>query len=405
MQSLADIEKHRHDFWNIKEIPFPDVPPYDAARVAHFFVGRDAEYQVARNRLYRGENILLRGTWGIGKTAFILSSLHRLQQEAKGQQKRLRGVHIRDFRGGKASELYANMSAGLKRTAGRGWPNWLRWMRPSEVGINVLAFEATWGVGKSEETRVVQELYDLFERARRKGQKLVIAIDDLDKTGTGQADITAMLRDALNVLRDERCAFILTGRAITRMDDMEISHLGIVSEIISLKPLSGDELYQAAVCQLNLVRCDGRDDVFPFEDDVIKEIAKKSAGIPRVFYRLCKRTLDSAAARSYKSINMSAFNICYGDFQDDISISVPPEVKRILYYALQRNGFVISSKDETLDEVLPLVGASTVYDLVPHLDALVKADYMVRVERPDGISYEIAPGTEKAAEEGQKVKG
>lgn len=61
-----------------------------------------------------------------------------------------------------------------------------------------------------------------------------------------------MLRDALHILRDRRCGFILTGRAITRLDDLEISQLGVVNEIISLKPLSDDELRQTAVRQLNL---------------------------------------------------------------------------------------------------------------------------------------------------------
>jgi hypothetical protein len=83
---------------------------------------------------------------------------------------------------------------------------------------------------------------------------------------------------------------------------------------------------------------------------------------------------------------------------------MPPDIKRILYYALRQNGFLISSKEETLDEVLPLVGATTVYDLVPYLDSLAQADFMIRIERPEGIRYEIAPGTERAAEEGGQLK-
>jgi hypothetical protein len=54
--------------------------------------------------------------------------------------------------------------------------------------------------------------------------------------------------------------------------------------------------------------------------------------------------------------------------------------------------------------VLPLVGAATVYDLLPYLDQLTRADFMIRTEGPEGIKYKIAPGTEQAAEEGKKVK-
>lgn len=147
-----------------------------------------------------------------------------------------------------------------------------------------------------------------------------------------------------------------------------------------------------------------REDAFPFSDEVITEMARKSVGIPRVFYRLCKNTLDLAAGRGFKFIGRNEFDACYREFQDDLSVQIPPDVKRILYYALRRNGFLVSSKEETLEEVLPLVGAATVYDLVPYLDRLVQADYMVRVERLEGIRYDLAPGTEQAAEEGEQIK-
>jgi hypothetical protein len=123
------------------------------------------------------------------------------------------------------------------------------------------------------------------------------------------------------------------------------------------------------------VRRKSRDDVFPFSDEVVGEIARKSVGIPRVFHRLCRKTIE-----------------------------IPPDLKRILYYAFHQNGFLISSKEETLEEVLPLVGVTTVYDLVPYLDSLAQADFMIRIERPEGIRYEIAPGTERAAEEGGQLK-
>lgn len=400
MKSLAEDEKIKREVWGLKEIPFPDVPPNDPAQVARFFVGRDEEYAKARTYLYRGENVLVRGTWGIGKTAFMLATLHRLQQEAQGQEKSVRSVYIKEFRGGPVVEFYQVVLHGLRSVMPISFWDRLWGLRPQELGVKVLSvLEAKWKT-EEQESAVLDQIDSLFQRGERERRQVVVAVDDLDKTTLQQGTINAMLRDALHILRNRRCGFILTGRAITRLDDLEISQLGVVSEIIPLKPLSDDELRQTAVRQLNLVRNQPCEDTFPFNDEVITEMARKSVGIPRVFYRLCKKTLDIAARLGYEVIGRDEFDVCYREFQDDLSVQIPPDVKRILYYALRRNGFLISSKEETLEEVLPLVGATTVYDLVPYLDRLVRADYMVRVERPEGIRYNIAPGTERAAEEG-----
>jgi len=402
MKTLAEIEKLQRNNWGLRDISFPDVPPDDPALVSRFFVGRDNEYARLRNRLYRGENVLVRGTWGIGKTALILATLYRLQQEVEGQTTSIRPTYIKEFRGGQASELYAVVHMGLRASAQKSAWFWLKWLLPSQVGVKIIAVEAKWEP-KRPEALILQELESILNRAKQRNCRLVVAIDDLDKTALQQGSIITMLKDSLNFLRDARCSFVLTGRAITQLDDLEISQLGVVSDIIELKPLNGEDLRQAAIRQLNLVRFKSRDDAFPFHDQVIKEIAKKSVGIPRVFYRLCKKTLDIAAMHGYKVIDISAFNVCYQAFQNDLGVIIPPDVKRILYYALQRNGLEVSSKDETLEEVLPLFGAASVYDLLPHLDRLVRQDYMMRVERPEGIKYEISPGTEHAAEDGKNL--
>lgn len=400
MKSLADEEKIWHEAWGLKEIPFPDVPPIDPAQVARFFVGRDEEYARVRTHLYRGENVLVRGTWGIGKTAFILATLHRLQEEARGQKKAVRCVYIKEFRGGVVAEFYNVVLHGFRRVVRTSFWERLWRLRPQEMGVKVLSVEATWRV-EEQAIATLDEIESLLKRAERKRWQLVVAVDDLDKTALQQGTINTMLRDALHILRDRRCGFVLTGRAITRLDDLEFSQLGIVDTIIPLKPLSDEELCQIAVRQLNLVRNRLREDALPFSNEVVTEMAKKSFGVPRVFCRLCKKTLDIAARHGYESIGRNEFDICYREYQDDMSIQMPPDIKRVLYYALQRKGFLVSSKEVTLEEVLPLVGATTVYDLVPYLDRLVQADYMVRVQRPEGIRYDIAPGTERAAEEGR----
>lgn len=376
------------------------MPPDDPAQVARFFVGRDEEYVRARTCLYRGENVLLRGTWGIGKTAFILDTLYRLQEEARGLGDTILYVLIKEFRGDSVGTFYNAVLKALRHVMPESS---LEKLRPKNVKLKAHVIEANWDTEKPEKD-VTDKIDSLFKQAEQKQQRLIVAVDDLDKVPYQQGSINAMLRDAMHVLRDRRCGFILTGRAITKFDDMEISQLGVVNEIIALKPLNNDELHQVAIRQLNLVRNEPRDDAFPFNDEVISEMAKRSVGIPRVFHRLCKNTLDIAARHGYEVIGSDEFGKCYKEFQHDQSIQMPPEVKRILYYALDKKGFLVSSKEETLEDVLPLVGAATIYDLLPYLDRLTHDDFMIRTEGPEGISYKIAPGTERAAEEGKHIK-
>jgi Cdc6-like AAA superfamily ATPase len=401
LKSLAEEEKIRREVWGLKEIPFPDVPPDDPTQVARFFVGRDEEYVRARTCLYRGENVLVRGTWGIGKTAFILDAMYRLQEEAQGLGDTILYVLIKDFRGGSVDMFYNAVHKALTHVMPESS---LKKLRPKDVKLKAHVIEAKWDTEKPEKD-VTDKIDSLLKQAEQKQQKLIVAVDDMDKVSHKQGSINAMLRDAMHVLRDRRCGFILTGRALTKFDDMEISQLGVVNEIIALKPLKNDELHEVAVRQLNLVRNKSRDDAFPFSDEVVTEMAKRSLGIPRVFYRICKKTLDIAVRHGYKDIGRKEFDVCYKEFQHDQSVHMPPEIKHILYHALDKKGFLVSSKEETLEEVLPLVGAATVYDLIPYLDRLTQDDLMIRTEGPEGkIKYEIAPGTEQAAEEGKKVK-
>jgi Cdc6-like AAA superfamily ATPase len=399
--TLTQQDRIQQQVWCVSEIPFPDVPPNDPAKVARFFVGREEEFNRARTALARGENVLLRGTWGIGKTAFILSSLYRLKGESS-RRRTLECVYVKDFRGGSSAEFYEVLRRALGRSGQTPlWRKVTGWMRPSELKVKIYAVvEATYKPGSGNLT---EQLTGIFERAERRNRLLVVAVDDLDKTSQQQGILNTMLRDAINILRDRRCAFLITGRAITKFDDMEISSLGVVNEIIPMKPLSAAELREAAIRQLNLVRKEPLDSTFPFDNDVIESMAAKSFGIPRIFYRLCKKSLDFALLHGHETIGLTQMAACYQHLQDDLSVQMPPDVKRILYYALKRNGFLVSSKYESLEEVLPLVGATTVYDLVPYLDGLVRAEFMLRIETTEGFQYRIAPGTERAAEEGGKI--
>jgi hypothetical protein len=53
--------------WDLGENPFHATPPDDPKLLAQIFYGRDQELDVAIPTLYEGNNILVRGTWGLVK--------------------------------------------------------------------------------------------------------------------------------------------------------------------------------------------------------------------------------------------------------------------------------------------------------------------------------------------------
>lgn len=414
--------------WGLERIPFRDVPPADPAELMRYFVGREEEIEIAVPLLYDGRNILVQGIRSIGKTAFILATLYRLQQDARAQCTHVLPIHITEFRGGEAEAFYRVVLYGLARgmaAQNRRARNVLRALVGEETvrgykgamkaGLGFHAFtaaEAEIGVELEREAsrtlrigHTLHFLNELLEEVQKKNWRVVIALDDLDKV-VDQKAVKEMLHDVLNLLRDERCAFILTGRPITIFEDIDFMSLRVVSEIFTLKLLTKEQLCKIAVRQLNTVRKEPRDDAFPISDEVLDEIAEKAMGLPGLFNRICERVLRFAVRQGYRCIGRKEFSESYAYLQADISLQTPPEIKRVLYHALQRGrdqGFLIS-KEADLDDVFSTLGVHTIYELLPYLDRLVENALMVRLEKEGEIRYVIAPGAERAAEEGGRVR-
>lgn len=77
-----------------RRLPFDSQPPLDDPRaLSRFFEGRDEEMERAVRTVFYGQNLMVRGSWGIGKTAFILSLLQRLSREVEEDRGRLLAVY------------------------------------------------------------------------------------------------------------------------------------------------------------------------------------------------------------------------------------------------------------------------------------------------------------------------
>lgn len=419
--------------WDLEDIPPFRGVPGSIKELMQVFVDREDAMKTAKYILSIGENILVRGMSGMGKTAFIMATLDQMEQQGDVLGRPVLPIHIRQFTGGTREDFYRVVLYGLAKQLGP------RYKRAREIlhaltgeqitkgrsrglsgsiEVQVPQLFAAKGGGEigSEESRVlriddpthfVDELLDTAIK-KMKYHRVIIAADDLEKN-PNQGSIKAMFESALDLLRDNRCGFILTGRRLTILQDVyhSSSGLDIYNEEIPLNPLSSDELRLIAVRTLNLVRPHPDEaSTHPFAESVVETMASKTFGIPRQFILLCGAILRLAFLNCENEITPEVFERLFEDYQDELKDSdVPPDIRRILYLGLQQGGFSIS-KDAELDKVFEIIGITTLRQFIDFADNLVQQDLLQRFTDDCGeVLYRLAPGIEKLALSGAPTDG
>lgn len=427
-QDILSTKAHHLNSWGLRDSPpFRGVPSQDIGELMRVFVDRDQEIRRAILTLHDGENILVRGMTGIGKTAFIMATLYQMEREADALGQPVLPIHIRQFAGGIREDLYRVVLYALARQLAP------RYKRAREIvraltgeqiargrsrglsaGIEVQVpqlFAAKGGgeVGRDESQvlkiehpeHFVDELLDL---ANKKHRCVIIAIDDMERC-PNQGTIKAMLESSLDLIRDKRCAFILTGRTLTILEDVYASGLDIFNETIPLKPLSSHQLRLIAIRTLNLVRHHPDEtSVCPFTNEVIEAIASKSFGIPRQFILLCGKMLKLAIESGDQELTPQVFEKLFEQYQDELADSdIPSDIRRILYLGLQQGGFSVSKHAE-LDYVFDVLGITTLRQFIDFADNLVQQDLLQRFKDDRGeVLYRLVPGVEKLAASGGEL--
>jgi len=428
-RNILSMKAHLLQTWGLRDSPpFRGVPSGDVERLMQVFVNRDEEIQRAILTLDDGENILVRGMTGIGKTAFIMATLYEMEREANALGQPVLPIHIRQFAGGSREEFYRVVLYAIAKQLGP------RYKRAREIvraltgeqitrgrsrglsaGIEVQVpqlFTAKGGgeIGRDESQvlriehpeHFVDEL--LNAALKKKYRRVIIAVDDIERC-PNQGTIKTMLESTLDLIRDKRCAFILTGRTLTILEDVYATGLDIFNETIPLKPLSPDQLRLIAIHTLNLVRHHPDEtSVYPFTDGVIDMIASKSFGIPRQFILLCGKMLKLAVESGDQELTPQVFERLFEQYQDELADSdMLPDIRRILYLGLQQGGFSISKHAE-LDQVFEILGITTLHQFVDFADNLVQQDLLQRFKDDRGeVLYRLVPGVEKLAASGAEL--
>jgi hypothetical protein len=408
--------------WGLKQAPpFSDVPPKDdPKRLARLFTGRREELDRVILPLLDGRNVLVRGIWGVGKTTFILQTLHELSYQTGLLKERLLPIYIDNFKGGTLAEFHRLILFALataladKDEEARALVEAMRGVSVShkrtkaiqgkfEVNLYTVASlggEAGMETGTEKQMGLDNPEYwveELLKRAHKRFQHIVIAVDDLDKADPHPdkfLQVRTMFDGALPILRSDKCAFILTGRTLTVAQDIYGAVLGIFHRQLQLPVLKLEVLREIAIKTFNLARQEERADAYPFSDEAIAELAAKSYGIPRQFNLNCADVLEAAVRLGYETLDPEAFALCFADVQATISADVEAQVRQLLYVAQKHGGF---SQDNR--RALEELNWGDFLEVLPLLDYLVQRDLMVRQDYTGGMRFVISPRAEKAAQQ------
>jgi hypothetical protein len=379
--------------------------------LSRVFYGRQHELDLALPALYEGRNVLVRGLWGVGKTAFILYLLHRLQQETAALGERMLILYVGRFPGQTSEALYralllplSEMLAGAEPEARRVW-NVLSGLQithsrqlqvEGKVDLQLVSLGGSWERGK-EEGWQLQNVYTVLLRlldiAQKQYERVIVAVDDLDKKEP--RGVQDLLDDATDLLRrgQGKRGFLLTGRFTPALQDVSGQMLGLFSEAITLPRMSTDELFHIAVNCLNIARERPSSEVAPFTAEVISQIAEYAYHIPRQFNLICEKVMRRGAMNGVDRIDEQTFPALWRMVQGEFALELTPDIRRLLYIARRSGGLSADIDDATLEQL----GVETFVELLPMLKSL-EGDLLIRQEDGRLLPSALAPDEEEYGE-------
>jgi hypothetical protein len=406
MSSLARYRETLRQ-WKLTDVPFRATPPKDPTELSHIFYGRQHELDLALPTLYEGRNVLVRGPWGVGKTAYILRLLHRLQQETAALGEQMHILYVGRFPGETSEALYRALLLSLSETlveqepeARRVWDalSGLQITHDSKlhvegkVDLQVASVGGSWERGQTEGWQV-QNTYNtllrLLDVAQERYGRVIIAIDDLDKKEPRA--IRDLLDDATDLLRQGqgKRGFLLTGRFTSTLQDTSGQMLGLFSETIPLHRMSTDELHHIAVNYLNTARERPSGDVTPFTPEIISQIAEYAYQIPRQFNMICEKVMRRGAMDGVERIDTRTFPALWQMVQDEFALELTPDIRQLLYVARRSGGLSVDIDDATLEQL----GVETFVELLPALKSL-EGDLLIRQEDGRLLPSALVPDEE-----------
>ena len=388
--------------WGLKDNPFRSTPPGDPEKLAKIFYGRESEINRALPTLYEGRNVLVRGAWGIGKTALILTLLDRLQQEVASLDEKMLVLYLGSVPGDKPIDFYralvlavADSLVAEQDEEAIAIANGIRGLsvqqtkktKEGKVTLGIVSFGSKQEFPNQElaivaDTDPYSLLIPLLQKAQTYFSRLVLAVDDLDKKDIPV--VQEILERSLDLFRmGDKRSFLMTGRGFTDIQEATLRALGIFSEDISLETMSKDSLRHIAINYLNTVRVSPRQDFHPFTDNVMDLITEYAQGTPRQLNVICEKVLRQAALEEKELIDKFVFQRIWKSIQQEVTYGLTPHLRRLLYVAYEADGI----DEDIADDYLDKLGVLTFIELLPMLKSLEEQEFLIRQEDERGFRF------------------
>ncbi|GGA12264.1 ATP-binding protein [Okeania sp. KiyG1] len=394
-----------YDRWGIKEIPFSEsASTIGQAKIQEVFTGRTKELREVLH-LFRGserKRLLVYGWIGIGKTAFILEILGILERKTKNTITAYislpQGIDLataalialaREMEDDEWAQQQLNQMGLRPQKALR------KRKIKGKGGLPVASVEV------EEEVTAIQKpqfpslsFEDLLQRALEKSDRVVIAIDDLDKQDP--AKVRQLLLDAQGILKSGAW-FILTGHPFGITRDILIAERGLFDLALKLEEMEMDTTYEMLVKYLNSARpkesqlaLDDPEAVAPFTPETARLLCERSGGVPRWLNRLGRYILQKAAELGAKIITPEILQQGLADAEQKVGgqSGLTPQDFIVLEVVLEKG--ILSDANVTIDD-LQKIKVNTFSEILPILDKLIQRDLLRRLPSDRTAEYAATP--------------
>ncbi len=410
IDQIFDEINNNYERWGIAQNPFTESLPADAdgkslTALRKVFTGRDQETKSVLNIL-KGDSrrrILLYGDIGIGKSALMLSILEVLKRRVPNI-----------LTGYISLPMNTDLGTAALIALAREMPNdeWaqealnLMGLKPARQpaktsktikgGVPIVGGEYKSETIPSQKPQIPDLSFeDLLDKALETYDRVIIAIDDLDKQDPSR--IKDLLLNAQGLLKG-RASFLLTGHPSGLTEEILLSQRGIFDLSQELRSLDFDTTKLMLLNYLNSVRPADRQiqDInapnafHPLTPAAADLLCTQSTGVPRVLNRFGTYILDEAAQQNASSINeklaQDGIDRAKQEFRNQAHLS-PREV--ILLDTISSQG-LISDANLSFEE-LQRLQARSFAELLPVLEELERRDLIQKIPNDGATTYRISP--------------
>jgi type II secretory pathway predicted ATPase ExeA len=394
-QELEDQDRA----WGIDGNPFIEAS-IDIEQLRKVYTGRDSEIKTAVQQLrsVNRSRILVYGDIGIGKTAFITMLLDLFERKDPSTLTAQISLPAKtELATAALIALAAKMPNDedakkiLNQLGLLSESSYQKGSKTFKIGTNFLGME-----GKTEDTPQNQIQFadlafnGLLDRALQNHDRVIIAIDDLDKQDP--ATVKELLLNAQGMLKG-RASFILTGHPSGLTQEILLSNRGLFDRTQQLTAIDFDTTKLMLLKYLNSVRQQPKEindpDAFaPFTADAADLICQRSNGSPRVLNRIGSYAIIEGGQQNLQIIDAEAIERTIDKARKSFRDQFNPQ-ERVLIDSITNQG-VFSDSNLSFEELQKL-GVKSFAELLPVIEELQRRELIERLPNDGSIAYRLSP--------------